>query len=128
MNDAALQTSFWMMVLVQTIGSVDLPGSGARKMPAPRAYVAILVTWLILQLVADAGENARRAATALGWVLVLTGMVVGPFGQRFVSFLNAVASQFSNKATAAAPSAMNSGASPAEQQIPGIGQIPVVGG
>jgi len=94
MNEDSLQTSFWVMVLVQTIGSVDMPGRGDRKMPAPRQYVAITVTWLILMLLAGISDGAKRATAAAGWLLVLTGMVVGPFGQRTVSFLQTVAQNF----------------------------------
>lgn len=94
MNPDSLQTSFWVMVLVQTIGSVDMPGRGARKMPAPRQYVAILVAWLILELFSGIGENTKRAATSIGWALVLAGLVVGPFGQRLSGFLQTIAHNF----------------------------------
>lgn len=82
-----------------------MPGSGARKLPSPRQYVAIVVTWLILQLIADISEQARRAATVTGWILVLTGMVVGPFGKRFVSFLQTVGAEFSNAPVSTTPQA-----------------------
>lgn len=82
------------MIIVQTIGSVDMPGYGQRKMPAPRQYVAIVVTWGVLQLVAGIGAQAARAAAAIGWVLTLAGLVVGPFGKKFTSFLNTVATNF----------------------------------
>lgn len=82
------------MILLQTIGSIDMPGSGARKMPSPRQYVAVVVAWVILEIFAAMGQGARRASTAVGWLLVLTGMVVGPFGQRLVSFLNTVSQEF----------------------------------
>lgn len=86
------------MVALQTIGSVDMPGRGPRKMPSPRAYAAIIVTWGILQLIADAGgERAGRATKVTAWVIVLAGMVLGPFGATFVKFLN-------NTATSLAPS------------------------
>lgn len=94
MTGESLQTSFWLMVLIQTIGSVDLPGRGARKMPAPRSYVAIFVTWLVLFVVAGIGAKAERAAAALGWLLVLVGTVIGPFGQTVVDFLRGVSTQF----------------------------------
>lgn len=88
----SLQASFWVMVLLQTIGSVDAPGRGPRKMPAPRAYAAVIVTWGILQLVADmGGERAGRAAKAMAWVIVLVGMVLGPFGSALTNLLNSVA-------------------------------------
>jgi hypothetical protein len=94
---SSLQASFWFMVVMQTIGSVDMPGRGPRKLPSPRAYAAIIVTWGILQMLADAGgERAGRAAKVTAWVIVLVGMVLGPFGTTFVNFL-------SNSATSLAP-------------------------
>lgn len=94
MTGDSLQTSFWLMIMLQTIGSVDMPGRGARKMPAPRQYVAILVTWLVLQVAAGIGAGAQRAATAVGWLLVLTGAVAGPFGKQVVSLLTTVSQNF----------------------------------
>jgi hypothetical protein len=89
----SLQSSFWVMVILQTIGSVDMPGRGPRKMPSPRSYGAIIVTWGVLQLVADMGRD--RIASTIGWVIVLTGMVLGPFGKivttLFTSIANALA-------------------------------------
>lgn len=82
------------MVLAQTIGSVDMPGRGARKMPAPRQYVAIVVTWLVLQLIGGISAGAERATAAIGWVLVLTGLVLGPFGQRIVGLFKSVSSNY----------------------------------
>lgn len=88
----SLQASFWIMVILQTIGSVDMPGRGARKMPSPRSYGAIIVAWGVLQLVADAGgEKAGRAAKSIGWVIVLTGMAVGPFGKVVTNLFTSVA-------------------------------------
>lgn len=94
MNSDSLQTSFWLMIFLQTIGSVDMPGRGARKMPAPFHYAAIFVTWLVLQLVSGISEGAARAAAGLGWLLVLAGMVLGPFGKQAVQFMNNVAKNF----------------------------------
>lgn len=94
MNEQAssLQASFWVMIILQTMGSVDMPGKGPRKMPAPRAYAAIIVTWGVLQLAADmGGERAGRAAKAMAWVIVLAGMVIGPFGNTVSNLLNSVA-------------------------------------
>ena len=92
MNPDSLQASFWVLIAIQTIGSVDMPGKGPRKLPAPRSYIAIVLTWAILQVVADAGR--QRIASALGWLIVLTGMVVGPFGTQVVSLFNSVANQY----------------------------------
>lgn len=104
MEGTSLQTSFWLMVILQTIGSVDMPGSGPRKMPAPRVFVPIVVAWAVLQLVADTGRE--RAANAVGWIIVLAGMVVGPFGVKAVGFLQRTATQFA-PATQPSPSAPN---------------------
>jgi hypothetical protein len=82
----------WLMVALQTIGSVDITGKGPRKLPAPKVYVAIVIVWSILGLVSDAGQS--RAAALMGWLMVLTGMVVGPFGTTAVKFLNTVAANF----------------------------------
>ena len=88
----SLSASFWVMVIVQTIGAVDMPGSGPRKMPAPRQYVPVIIVWSGLQLFADTGRE--RAAGAAGWVMVLVGMVLGPFGNKLIGLLKAVANQF----------------------------------
>lgn len=91
-HDKQLLSSFWLMLAIQTIGSVDMPGTGARKLPAPRAYVAAIVLWSILGLISDAG--AAKAAAAMGWVTVLTGAVLGPFGFTITNLLNKVGSEF----------------------------------
>ena len=93
MSDAkTVQTTMWAMILIQTIGSVDLPGSGARKLPSPRAYVAIIVLWSTLTMLAE--TSASKFASRMAVALVFTGAVVGPFGQRFASFLNTTAHLF----------------------------------
>lgn len=114
MNEQAnsLQASFWAMIVLQTLGSVDMPGRGPRKMPAPRAYAAIIVTWGVLQLAADmGGERAGRAAKAMAWVIVLAGMVVGPFGSLVTNLLNSVANSVAPSETAGSTSV--GGATPA---------------
>lgn len=93
-TDTSIQASFWMMVMLQTIGSVDMPGSGARKMPAPRSYMAIIIVWSVLQLGADAGYD--RPASVFGWVVVLAGMVLGPFGTKVVNIFTSVANIYGN--------------------------------
>lgn len=87
-----LMGSFFLMLAIQTIGSLDLPGNGPRKLPAPRVYVAAIVLWSILGLIADAG--AEKAAAMMGWVTVLTGAVLGPFGVTITNFLFTVGNQF----------------------------------
>lgn len=104
MNDRRLLSStFWAMVFVQTIASVDLPGHGKRKMPSPSRYVAIVVLWGILNLVADAGPGFARLASHLSALVLLTGAVLGPFGQRAVGFLNVVTKYFSLAPATATP-------------------------
>lgn len=90
-----LNTSFWLMVFLQTLGSVDMPGSGHRKMPAPRAYVAIIITWEGLNILASTGRE--RAAEIMGWVMLLTGLVVGPFGNKLSHFFTTVADTYGAK-------------------------------
>lgn len=90
----SLQASFWFMVLLQTIGSVDMPGRGPRKMPAPRNYVATMVTWGVLQLVSDMSDRAARAAKSVAWVIVLAGMVVGPFGSMISKALTSISNTY----------------------------------
>lgn len=89
-----LQATLWTTVAIQTIGSVDLPGRGERKLPAPRQYVAIVVLWSILGLAADVSDSLARAAASLSILAVLTSLVVGPAGQRLISFLNGVSALF----------------------------------
>ena len=69
-----------------------MPGSGERKMPAPRSYVAIIVLFGTLHLIADAG--AQRAASVMAWITVLVGLVKGPFGDKLTNFYNVVADKF----------------------------------
>lgn len=86
-----LESSMWITIFLQTIGSVDLPGTGARKMPSPHAYVSIIVVWTILGFFSGSWQ---RAAAGLGWLMVLVSMVLGPFGNRAVGFLNFVGKNF----------------------------------
>lgn len=99
--ERSLQASFWSIVLVNTIGKVDLPGTGGKRlMPAPRNYLAIVVVWASLGLLADTGRD--RPAAVIGWILVLTSLVgnvvtdrsgnIGAAGQRLVGFLNSFTS------------------------------------
>jgi hypothetical protein len=126
MGSDSLQSSFWLMVAIQTIGSVDLPGVGERKMPAPRQYVAIVVTWLVLNLMAGIGAGAQRAATALGWLVVLTGMVAGPFGQQVTSLFQTVATRYSTANGNAISTALSGGTLPTVQPSsqPSVGIAP----
>lgn len=100
-HNRQLQGSFWLMIAIQIIGAVDMPGKGPRKLPAPRAFVAPVILWAILGLIADAGAEA--AAAAMGWVTVLVGAVVGPFGDVINNFLATVGTQFGTAVDPNAP-------------------------
>lgn len=92
MDSASISGAFWLMVALQTMGSLDMPGKGPRKMPAPRSYVAIIVLFSTLHLIADAGM--QRAAAVMAWGTVLVGLVLGPFGAKLSNFFNVVADKF----------------------------------
>ena len=108
-KNAQLTATMWLMVIVQTIGALDLPGhvqKGApvgaktRKLPAPRTYVAVAVLWSIFGLIADAGQ--AKAAVSMAWVTTLTAIVLGPVGATLVGttknpggFLGLIAKNFS---------------------------------
>ena len=89
MNRSGITAAFWTMIFLNTIGSVDMPGKGPRKMPSPRSYLAAITLFAILELVADAGME--RGAAAAGWGAVLVSMVKGPFGNQLTNLLNAIA-------------------------------------
>lgn len=80
----ALAATFWLMVAVQTIGSVDTvrgkDGNKARKLPTPRVYVAPAVLWSILGLFAEMGEGQARAAARLSGLVVATAIFIGVAG------------------------------------------------
>jgi hypothetical protein len=89
MGRSSVSVAFWVMVALHTIGSVDMPGKGERKMPSPRSYISIIALFSILGVIADAG--AERAAAAAAWVTVLLGMIKGPFGNQLTNLFNAIA-------------------------------------
>lgn len=118
MSEDSLQASFWTMIVIQTIGSIDMPGRGERKLPAPHQYVAILVTWLVLQLISAINSGAQKAAAAIGWALVLTGLVVGPFGKQVINLFSIIRTQFSSSSsveTASVQAASNLSGTPTSQ-------------
>ena len=90
--DRQLHSAFWLTIAVLTIGAVDMPGKGRRKLPSPRNYVAAIVVYAVLGLISDFGNG--KAAAVMGWVTVLTGMVAGSFGKAVIGFLNTVSSKF----------------------------------
>jgi hypothetical protein len=102
--ERTISSTFWAMMIVQTIGSADIFTAGPRKLPAPKQYVAIGVLWSVFHLLA-AGPLGRLAAS-LSVLVVLTGAVLGPFGPAAVAFLAHIASRFS-----LAPASPDGGAS-----------------
>lgn len=88
MNETAqVQASMWLMIVIQTLNAIDLPGHGkpgigpkghnrdnmVRQMPAPKTYVAIIVLWSTFGLLIDVGFG--KAAAAFSWVVVLVALV-----------------------------------------------------
>jgi len=98
-----IHSTFWAMVTIQTIASTDIFTKGPRKMPAPKQYVAIGVLWAILHLFE--GTRYARLAASLSVLVLLTGIVLGPFGGVLLGFLSYVGSRFS----LAAPASPSSG-------------------
>lgn len=83
-----IMSTFFTMIFVQTVGTVD----SQNRLPAPRQFVAISVLWGILFLMA--GTSAAKIAARLSALIVLTGMVLGPFGKVAIGFLNTVTEKF----------------------------------
>lgn len=88
-----IQSTFFLMIVIQTIGSID----SKNRLPAPRQFAAIGVLWGILFLAADSAMN--KIAARLSVLVVLTGMVIGPFGKVAIGFLNKVATEFAPEMT-----------------------------
>lgn len=80
-------------LFVQTVGAIA-PGREIY-LPPPAQYVATWVAWGILGFIASVSERMARAAAQLSVLIVLTMIVVGPFGKKAVSFLNSIAGRYS---------------------------------
>ena len=105
-----LSATFWGMVLVQAVGSTDIFTPGPRKLPAPKQFVAIGVLWSLLHMAE--GTRLERPAAQLSVLVLLTAMVLGPFGPQFLAFLGYVSQRFS-LAPASPAGGASSSASPA---------------
>jgi hypothetical protein len=88
-SDKKLGTTLMAALAVETIGQL-----GGKQLPAPRQYLATWLLWFVLGLVAGLGERAERFAWQLSALVVLTMMIVGPFGNRLLGFLNGVGRLF----------------------------------
>ena len=82
-----LATTFFAMLLVDTIGAVD-PFGGKVYLPSPRQYLATFLLWTIFGIGAGFGPNASRYVGRLSVVVLMTAAFVGPFGRKAVRFLN----------------------------------------
>lgn len=80
--------TYLMMVVVQTVASID----GQHRLPAPKRFVALTTAWGILFFLADVGLG--KVAARLSLLILLTGMVVGPFGRLLIRLLNTVTTTF----------------------------------
>jgi hypothetical protein len=99
------------MVIVQTIGSTDIFTAGPRKLPAPKQFVAIGVLWSIFHLFE--GSKYERTVSALSVLVLLSAIVLGPFGGVALGFLSYVSSRFS-----LAPAGSGGGGSPSLSPSP----------
>ncbi len=96
-TNAGLTSSFWVAIILQTLGAVDLPGMGPRKMPAPKDYVLTSIIWSVLGVVAAVGME--RAAAAMAWLTVLAMLVLGAPGKALVHLFKQVSSLYAPPAT-----------------------------
>lgn len=84
----------WLMIFIRTMGAIDLPGHGKRKLPAPGNYVAIVILWSIFGIIADMG--AVKAAAIMGWTTLVTSLLVpgSPAAPSLIKFLNVISANF----------------------------------
>jgi hypothetical protein len=89
-----VQSTLWAAVFIQTIGAVDPPGKGPRKLPAPGQYVAIFAAWSVLEFMASG--SLAKGARAMSIVFLLVTLVLGSGGQRIIALMGSIASTYSN--------------------------------
>lgn len=80
--------TFFLMIVIQTYNSID----GQHRLPAPRKFVAIGAVWGVLFLMADIGWG--KIAARLAMLILLTSLVIGPFGTLLIRFFNTVTNTF----------------------------------
>lgn len=86
---ATLAATFLAAILIETIGAVD-PLGGGPQLPSPRRIAATCTVWFVLGLAGSLGHTAARAAAQLSLLVLLTMLVVGPFGKKALTFLQGV--------------------------------------
>lgn len=80
--------TFFLMCVIQTYNAID----GQHRLPAPRKFVAISAVWGVLFLMADIGWG--KMAARLSMLILLTSLVIGPFGELLIRFFHVVTEQF----------------------------------
>lgn len=83
----------WVCVGLVTLGYGD---EGAR-LPRPKRYAGVLLTFGILGLVADMGRAASRFAGAAGATVTLALLLNQIVSKRLIRFLGTVAGWFGNE-------------------------------
>lgn len=86
-----LASTFLAMLFVDTIGAID-PFGGKVYLPSPRVYLATFLLWGIFGLAAGFGAGAAQLARGASVLTLITAAVIGPFGRKAVTFLNASSS------------------------------------
>lgn len=90
--DKTIQSTWLVMIALQAIGSID----STHKLPSPKRFVAVCITWFTLMLIAGMGYAKQAAQFSL--LLVLVGGVMGPFGDRLANFFKTVGATFGTAA------------------------------
>jgi len=73
----------WSAIALVTLGY----GSAGARLPRPRRYAGVLLTFGILGLVADMGRAAARLAGAIGGTLLLALLLNQVVSGRLIQFL-----------------------------------------
>lgn len=89
---------------LETVGAIA-PWSGGPTLPEPSRYVATLTLWFMLGFAGVFGRTAAKAAGQFS-VLVLAAMaILGPFGGKLTSTLQALSNLFPASSSPAAEAA-----------------------
>lgn len=84
-----LGMTFLAAIAVRTIGEID-PIGGGPSLPSPKKLAAVFAAWFVLGLVAAAGPAPARAAGTFSLLMLLSMLVIGPFGKKAITFLEGV--------------------------------------